>query len=83
MSGISPFTFVIWAPFHDLDDDGGVYYVPQEKSLETIKIEHQQGLVNGPTILNKMNTLNGPDLIKHISIMRHLIHFHVKGSFIK
>tara|TARA_Y100000389_G_C17336722_1_gene451062 strand:+ start:52 stop:750 length:699 start_codon:yes stop_codon:yes gene_type:complete len=56
MSGISPYTFVMWAPFHDLDDDGGVYYVPQEKSLETIKIEHQQGLVNGPTILNKMNT---------------------------
>lgn len=56
MSGISPYTFVMWAPFHDLDDDGGVYYVPREKSFETIKIEHDQGLVNGPTILNKMNT---------------------------
>tara|TARA_B100001175_G_scaffold314230_1_gene323184 strand:- start:301 stop:999 length:699 start_codon:yes stop_codon:yes gene_type:complete len=56
MSGISPYTFVMWAPFHDLDNDGGVYYVPQEKSFETIKIEHNQGLVNGPTILNKMNS---------------------------
>ena len=52
MSGISPYTYVMWAPFHDLDDNGGVYYVPQEKSLNTIKIEHQQGLVNGPLILN-------------------------------
>ena len=56
MSGISPYTYVMWAPFHDLDDNGGVYYVPQEKSLNTIKIEHQQGLVNGPTILSKMST---------------------------
>ena len=43
MSGISPFTFVLWAPFHDLDDDGGVYYVPQKKSFETIKLEHSKG----------------------------------------
>ena len=55
MSGISPFTFVLWAPFHDLDDDGGVYYVPQKDSFKIIKIEHSQGLVNGPTILGKMN----------------------------
>ena len=55
MSGISPFTFVLWAPFHNLDDDGGVYYVPQDNSFETIKLEHSQGLVNGPTILNKIN----------------------------
>lgn len=55
MSGISPFTFVVWAPFHDLDDDGGVYYVPQNVSFETIKLEHSKGLVNGPTILNKIN----------------------------
>ena len=55
MSGISPYTFVMWAPFHDLDDDGGVYYVPLDKSYEIIKKEHSLGLVNGPTILNKMN----------------------------
>ncbi len=55
MSGISPFTFVLWAPFHDLDDDGGVYYVPQKKSFETIKLEHSKGLVNGPIILNKIS----------------------------
>jgi len=25
MSGVSPFTYIMWAPFHDLDDDGGVF----------------------------------------------------------
>ena len=55
MSGISPFTYVIWAPFHDLDDDGGVYYVKQDESFDIIKKEEAQGLVNGPEILNMMN----------------------------
>ncbi len=54
MSGISPFTFVMWAPFHDLDDDGGVFYLSKKESYQKIKLEHSQGLVNGPTILNKM-----------------------------
>jgi sporadic carbohydrate cluster 2OG-Fe(II) oxygenase len=52
MSGISPFTYIMWAPFHDLDDDGGVFYMDQTISLKTIKKEHKQGLVNGPLILN-------------------------------
>ena len=55
MSGISPFTFVLWAPFHDLEDEGGVYYIDQLKSLDLIKLEHSQGLVNGPTILSMMH----------------------------
>jgi sporadic carbohydrate cluster 2OG-Fe(II) oxygenase len=54
MSGISPFTFVIWAPLHDLDDRGGVYYIEQNKSLKMMKIEQKDGLVNGPRILNLM-----------------------------
>lgn len=52
MSGISPFTFVLWAPFHDLDDDGGIFYIDQKRSFRIIKKEHAKGLVNGPTILN-------------------------------
>ena len=40
---------------HDLDDDAGVYYVPQKKSFETIKLEHSKGLVNGLIILNKIS----------------------------
>jgi sporadic carbohydrate cluster 2OG-Fe(II) oxygenase len=54
MSGISPYTFVLWAPFHDLQDDAGVYYIDQEESFKIIKKEHSEGLVNGPTILNMM-----------------------------
>ena len=54
MSGISPFTYVLWAPFHDLEDDGGVYYLDRERSLEIMKKEQAKGLVNGPTIFNMM-----------------------------
>jgi sporadic carbohydrate cluster 2OG-Fe(II) oxygenase len=54
MSGVSPFTYVLWAPFHDLEDDGGVYYIDQEASLEVMKKEQAEGLVNGPSILNMM-----------------------------
>jgi hypothetical protein len=54
MSGISPFTYVLWAPFHDLEDDGGVYYIDRKASLEVMKKEQEAGLVNGPTILNMM-----------------------------
>ena len=54
MSGISPYTYVIWAPLHDLDDQGGVYYIEQERSLKVMKKEQREGLVNGPTVLNMM-----------------------------
>ena len=55
MSGISPFTYVIWIPMHDLEENSGVYFVELEKSLELIKKEEAQGLVNGPTVLNMMS----------------------------
>ncbi len=51
MSGISPFTYVLWAPFHDLDDDGGVYYFDKKKSYAIMKKEYSKGIVNGPDIL--------------------------------
>jgi len=54
MSGISPYTYVIWAPLHDLDDQGGVYYIKQDESLKVMKKEQKDGLVNGPTVLNMM-----------------------------
>jgi sporadic carbohydrate cluster 2OG-Fe(II) oxygenase len=62
MSGISPFTFVLWAPFHDLEDEGGVYYIDQESSLKIMKKEQAEGLVNGPTILNMMEEQKPPRL---------------------
>ena len=54
MSGISPFTYIIWAPFHDLEDSSGVYYIDQQQSLKIMKKEQSEGLVNGPTVLNMM-----------------------------
>ncbi len=55
MSGISPFTFVLWAPLHDLDDDGGAYHIDQNVSVKVMKKEEKQGLVNGPTVFNLMS----------------------------
>ena len=54
MSGISPFTYGLWAPLHDIEDDGGAYYIDQKASLKVMKKEQEAGLVNGPTVLNMM-----------------------------
>ena len=54
ISGISPFTYVLWAPLHDLEDDGGAYLVDQKESIEVMKKEQADGLVNGPTVLDMM-----------------------------
>ncbi len=54
MSGVSPYTFILWAPFHDLDDSGGVFYLDLDRSRNMIEEEHSHGIVNGPIILNKM-----------------------------
>ena len=62
MSGLSPFAYVLWVPFHDLEDDGGVYYFDREESLEIMKKEQAEGLVNGPTILNMMGKQKPPRL---------------------
>jgi sporadic carbohydrate cluster 2OG-Fe(II) oxygenase len=62
MSGISPFTYVLWAPLHDLDDDGGAYHIDQKTSLEIMKKEEATGLVNGPTVFNMMENQKPPRL---------------------
>ena len=54
MSGISPFTYILWAPLHDLEDDGGAYHIDQKTSLKVMKKEEEAGLVNGPTVFNMM-----------------------------
>ena len=63
MSGISPFSYVIWAPLHDLEDQGGVYYIDQKTSSKIMKKEEEEGLVNGPTVLNLI-TEQKPTLMK-------------------
>jgi sporadic carbohydrate cluster 2OG-Fe(II) oxygenase len=55
MSGISPFTYVIWAPLHDLDDGGGIYYLNASESLKIMRAEHQKGLVNGPEMFKMLH----------------------------
>ena len=62
MSGISPFTYVLWAPLHDLDDDGGAYHIDQKVSVEVMKKEEASGLVNGPTVFNMMEKQKPPRL---------------------
>tara|TARA_A100001011_G_C14097759_1_gene751411 strand:+ start:125 stop:841 length:717 start_codon:yes stop_codon:yes gene_type:complete len=53
MSGISPYTYVIWAPMHDIaEHEGGIYYINIKKSSKIMKQEHRCGIVNGPKILN-------------------------------
>ena len=37
ISGLSPFSYIIWAPLHDLDDDGGIYYINQKISENIMK----------------------------------------------
>ena len=39
MSGISPYSFVMWAPLHDLEDEGGVYYIDQKSSSNSAEIK--------------------------------------------
>ena len=57
MSGISPYSYIIWAPLHDLEENSGVYYFDQKKSLELMKKEQDSGvgIVNGPIALNMMS----------------------------
>ena len=54
MSGISPFSFVMWAPLHDLEDEGGVYYIDQKSSSKIMIDEEKDGLENGPKVLGLM-----------------------------
>jgi len=56
ISGISPYSYIIWAPLHDLEDQSGVYCINQKESLEVMKKEEESGLVNGPMVLNMMRT---------------------------
>ena len=54
ISGISPFSYVLWAPLHDLEDEGGTYYIDQNTSTKLMKKEEKEGLINGPATFNMM-----------------------------
>ena len=54
ISGISPFSYVLWAPLHDLEDDGGTYHIDQKTSVKVMKKEEEVGLINGPAVFKMM-----------------------------
>ena len=62
ISGISPFSYIFWAPLHDLDDDGGAYHIDLKTSLRIMKKEEKEGLVNGPRVLEMMGLKKPPRL---------------------
>lgn len=62
ISGISPFTYIIWAPLHDIDDNGGAYHIDLKTSLKFMKEGEKKGLVNGPEVLNLMGSKKPPRL---------------------
>ena len=54
MSGISPYTFVLWAPLHDIEDESGLFYLNSKESLVYMKKEIENGLVNSPYIFENL-----------------------------
>tara|TARA_B100000700_G_scaffold289443_1_gene346752 strand:- start:1745 stop:2452 length:708 start_codon:yes stop_codon:yes gene_type:complete len=62
ISGISPFTYVIWVPLHDIDDEGGTYHIDLSESLSLMKKEEKKGLVSGPDVLNFMGNKKPPKI---------------------
>ena len=62
ISGISPFAYILWAPLHDLEDDGGAYHIELKQSIDLMKKEEAEGLVSGPEVLNFMGNKKPPRL---------------------
>ena len=62
ISGISPFTYVIWAPLHEINDEGGAYHFDLKTSLKIMKEEEKKGLVNSSRVLNLMGKKKPPKL---------------------
>ena len=62
MSGISPSTYAIWMPLHDLLDDGGMFYIPDKESFGVMQQEHALGTVNSPYMFNSIVNRQVPKL---------------------
>ena len=41
ISGVSPFTYIIWAPLHEINDEGGAYHFNLKTSLKIMKEEEK------------------------------------------
>jgi len=62
MSGISPSTYTIWLPLHDLADEGGIFYVPDKESFDVMQQEYEQGTVNSPFMFKSVRCREAPKL---------------------
>ena len=62
ISGISPFAYILWAPLHDMEDDGGAYHIELKESIHLMKKGEADGLVSGPEVLNFMGNKKPPRL---------------------
>lgn len=62
MSGISPSTYAIWLPLHNLTDDGGMFYVPDKESFDVMRHEYDQGVVNSPYMFKSVGYREVPKL---------------------
>ncbi|HIA62456.1 MAG TPA: hypothetical protein EYN93_06085 [Planctomycetaceae bacterium] len=51
MSGISPFTFTIWIPAHDLHDNSGIWVLDQDASMQLVERESEKQCVMGKDLL--------------------------------
>ena len=47
MSGISPFTFTIWIPAHDLHDNSGMWVLDQDASMQLVEREGESQRAKG------------------------------------
>ena len=41
ISGISPHAYILWAPLHDLEDDGGAYHIDIKQSVKIMRKEER------------------------------------------
>ena len=52
MSGISPFSLILWTGSHDIDDDSGIWLWDQEKTMKYFQEQDKNKAVTGENVLN-------------------------------
>ncbi len=52
MSGISPYTFVLWSALHEVMDGSGIYVVNQKESIQVMNESAKKGAMMGHDVLD-------------------------------
>ena len=52
MSGVSPFTFILWTPAHEIDDESGIWLWDQERTMKCLQEESEKKTVMGDYLLS-------------------------------